>query len=409
MNLTLFDDAKADLWRPFALTRPIAEMRFGAGTLRERIEDWAGIRADGTLTRSWLGSFCEDGAPPALGRDSVPFGEDTLLVSSRFVPHDEHHGGTIGPVDQTTVLVCRDEVAGCLLPAGADAPDEAWLLDPGPLPGAPTLEVPGRMLESAWHLVEFGPTRLARDVARLGDSGVAGGLPSGAHRIGDGPVVLGADVVVEPGVVFDTTEGGVVLGDRTVVRAGARLQGPIATGSDCRLLGGAYACVSAGDRSYLRGEIEESIVLGYTNKAHDGFLGHAVVGRWVNFGALTTNSDLKSTYGTVSLGGPDGPVDTGLRKMGCLIGDHAKTAIGTLLTTGTIVSAGASIFGERAPGRWVPPFSWGSEGVACSYDLERFLGTAGVVLGRRGVESTEQVRAWLSACWQQAGTEAGVL
>jgi UDP-N-acetylglucosamine diphosphorylase/glucosamine-1-phosphate N-acetyltransferase len=409
MNLYLFDDRKADAWRPFALTRPIGELRFGALTLRERIERWAEIRATGALTRPWLTDFSETGAPPAHARDSLSESAPTLLVSSRFVPHDERSPIPLEVAGETTLLLCRDEVAGCLVPAGAELPDEAWMLDPGPLPGASTAEVPGRMLESVWQLVEFGPERLARDLARMGKGIAHADLPAGVYRMGTGPVVLSDGVVIEPGVVFDTSEGGVALGTGTVVRAGARLQGPIATGPDCRLLGGAYSGVSAGARSYLRGEVEASTTLGFVNKAHDGFLGHAVVGRWVNLGALTTNSDLKSTYGAVSLGGPDGPVATGLQKLGCLIGDHAKTAIGTLLTTGTVVGAGASIFGREAPERWAAPFSWGTGGSACSYDLERFLTTAATVLERRGVEPTEQVRSWLSACWQQAGKDAGVL
>lgn len=409
MNLFLFDDRKADQWRPFALTRPIGELRFGAQTLRERIEQWVQISAKASLTRSWLTDFSEAGAPRAQSRGGLSGGEAALLLSSRFVPHDERCPVPLDPAGGLRVFVCRDQVAGCLVPADADMPDEAWMMDPGPIDGASVVEVPGRMLESVWQLVEFGPERLARDVARIGEAHAHASLPVGAYQIGTGPVVLADGVVIEPGVVIDTTAGGVALGAGTVVQAGARLQGPIAAGLDCRFLGGHYSSVSAGARSYLRGEVEASTMLGFTNKAHDGFLGHAVVGRWVNLGALTTNSDLKNTYGAVSLGGPDGPVDTGLQKLGCLIGDHAKTAIGTLLTTGTVVGAGACLFGERAPDRWSWPFSWGTGGSACSYDLERFLDTAGVVLGRRGVEPTDQVESWLSACWGQAGKEAGAL
>jgi hypothetical protein len=191
------------------------------------------------------------------------------------------------------------------------------------------------------------------------------------------------------------------------VRTGARLAGPIATGPDCRLLGGAYSIVSAGPRCALRGELEETTAFGYMNKAHDGFIGHAVIGRWVNLGALTTNSDLKNTYGKISLGGPAGPVETDLMKIGCLLGDHVRTAIGTLLNTGTVVGAGASVFGGRMPPKWVPPFAWGADGEAVSYDLVRFVETAATVLGRRGVEADEQVRGWWSDCWQRAAGGEG--
>ena len=153
---------------------------------------------------------------------------------------------------------------------------------------------------------------------------------------------------------------GIRLDDGVEVRAGARLAGPVHAGVGSRLLGGPFDAVSAGPRCYLRGEIEETVVLGYTNKAHDGFLGHAYLGSWVNLGAMTTNSDLKNNYGSVRLGDRDGEIETGLIKLGCLIGDHVKTAIGTMLNTGTVVEAGANLFGDSRPPKWIRAFAWGA-------------------------------------------------
>ena len=403
MKLLLYDDATADGWRPFALTRPIGEVRFGAMTLRARIERWTGLRAEAALTRRWLGDFGEAGAPPARSRDETPDG-DLLLVSSRFVPDDGPLPAEILDARRPIALVSRGAVVGCRLPAGADRPDAAWLTDPGTLDGAREVAVEGRLLGGVWELVEHGPDRLARDV-EMAAAAAGGGVPEvpgGIHRLGGGPLVLGEGVRIEPGVVLDTRAGGIVLGERTSVGAGARLEGPLAVAEDGRLLGGSYALLSAGPRCTLRGELEETIAFGYVNKAHDGFIGHAVIGRWVNLGALTTNSDLKNTYGAVSLGGPDGPVDTGLMKLGCLLGDHVRTAIGTLLNTGTVVGAGANLFGDRMPPKWVPPFAWGSTGAPGSYRLEGFLDTAATVLGRRDVVADEATRAWWTACWEQA-------
>jgi len=407
VKLFLFDDRRADAWRPFALTRPIGEIRFGARTLRARIEDWTGQLASGSFTRPWLSQFSEPGSPPALPRGPAPANGDLLLMCSRFVPHDEAPFPSAAAAGAPVVFVCRDQIAGCMIPARGDAPDASWMLDPTELAAAKTIEVPGRMLDSVWNLIEFGHERLHRDVRRIAAQNDGGWSPApGVHVLGDGPVIVGQDVDLEPGVVLDTRQGGVVLGDRSEVRSGSRVAGPFVADTDCRLLGGSLAGVSAGVRSYLRGEIEETTTFGYVNKAHDGFIGHAVIGRWVNLGALTTNSDLKNTYGSVSLGDPDGPIDTGLLKLGCLLGDHVKTAIGTLFTTGTVVGAGASVFGDRSPERWVAPFSWGNRGRAGSYDVDRFLTTADRVFQRRGVEASDQVRAWLSACRQQAIDEA---
>jgi UDP-N-acetylglucosamine diphosphorylase/glucosamine-1-phosphate N-acetyltransferase len=408
VKLVVYDDGIADDWRPFSLTRPTGEVRFGATTLRERIERWAGTAADGTLTRPWLGGFTEPGAPPALPRAEAPEG-DLLLVCSRFVPEGEM---PVEPLDarRPVMLVCRGAVIGCRLPAGADRPDADWLAAPEPIPGAREVAVSGRLLGDVWQLVEFGPERLERDIAdaatarpgAVGPATAEPALPHCVHRIGEGPLLFGEGVSLEPGVLLDTRSGGIALGAGTSVRAGARLEGPIAVGENCRLLGGAYSTLSAGPRCYLRGEIEETTAFGYVNKAHDGFIGHAVIGRWVNLGALTTNSDLKNTYGEVSLGGPAAPLKTDLVKLGCLLGDHVRTAIGTLLNTGTVVGAGASLFGDRMPPKWVPPFAWGASGEAASYRLEDFLETAATVLGRRDAVADRQVREWWTACWEHA-------
>jgi len=406
VKLYLFDDRAADGWRPFSLTRPTGEVRFGSQTLRARIERWALLRATASLTRSWLADFSEHGAPSAVPRDVPLAGTGVMLMCSRFVPHDDAPSPDLTAADGPVLFICRDQIAGMLIPEGGELPDEEWMLNPIEPAGTRTVEVPGRMLDSVWDLVAFGPERLLLDVRHDAEnSDAVPNLPAGVHVLGDGPVVLGDDVTFEPGVVLDTRRGGIMLGSRSEVRTGARIEGPFAADTDCRLLGGAYVCVSAGVRSHLRGELEATTTFGFVNKAHDGFLGHSVVGRWVNLGALTTNSDLKNTYGSVTIGGPDGKVDTGLLKFGCLLGDHVKTAIGTLLTTGTVVGAGATVFGDRAPGQWVAPFAWGATGSAGSYELERFLVTAERVFRRRDVEVDQKVRSWLSDCWQQAVEE----
>lgn len=406
MKLFLFDDRAADAWQPFSLTRPTSEVRFGSLTLRARIERWAKLPATASYTRSWLADFTEPGAPPAVPRDRSPTGGGALLMCSRFVPHDDAVSPDFQTADGPVLFICRDQIAGMLIPEGGELPDSRWMLDPVEPAGSKTVEVPGRMLDSVWQLVAFGSERLLRDVQRSADGAdAAPDLPAGVYLLGDGPIVLGHDVTLEPGVVLDTRRGGIALGNRSEIRAGARIEGPFAADSDCRFLGGDYACVSAGVHSHLRGEIEATTTFGFVNKAHDGFLGHAVVGRWVNLGALTTNSDLKNTYGSVTMGSPDGKVDTGLLKFGCLLGDHVKTAIGTLLTTGTVVGAGASVFGDRSPGQWVAPFAWGATGSAGSYDLDRFLITVERVFRRRDFEVDDQVRAWLTSCWQQAVDE----
>jgi UDP-N-acetylglucosamine diphosphorylase/glucosamine-1-phosphate N-acetyltransferase len=150
--------------------------------------------------------------------------------------------------------------------------------------------------------------------------------------------------------------------------------------------------------------VESSVILGYSNKAHDGFLGHAYVGRWVNLGALTTNSDLKNNYGPVRVGGPQGPVDTGLTKVGAFLGDHVKTGIGTLLNTGTVVGAGSNIFGGLMPPLFVPPFSWGRGHELTEYRLDKFLDVARRAMARRDLELDQAAETVLRRAWEATRT-----
>ena len=410
MRLYLVDDRMADDWYPFSLTRPCSELLFGTLLLRERLERFAGRPTTAVLTRPWLESFQEGGAPEAVRRAAPSPSDERLLLSSRFVPSADarFEGRGAKPI----LLATDDQVVGCYLPSGTPGPEADWLDSPSDHPGEHSWEtrrVEGGQVDTAWRLVAENPGRLAADLAR--DAATRGGverLPEGTWKLGTEPLILGAEARVEPGVVFDTRDGPVRLADGVEVRAGCRLEGPLYVARSTVLLGGAIGSSSIGPVCRLRGEIEESVVLGYTNKAHDGFLGHSYLGRWVNLGALTANSDLKNNYGPVRLGGPDGPIDTGLTKLGCLLGDHVKTAIGTRINTGTVVGAGSNLFGDSLPPSWVGPFSWGSGAATASYDRDRFLAVARRALERRDVEFDDQTAVWLAACWDAAGRGAGV-
>lgn len=401
MKLFVFDEGLTDDWTPFALSRPAAELRFGALLQRERLERFAGRPARGLVTRSWLSSFEEPGAPPVTSIEGIDASEDRLLLSSRWVPDLEARLDRPG---RATVFRAGEAVVGAYLPEGVETPDEGWTGAPEALPTAEIREIGGSVLESVTDLVGRGAEQLARDLASLPPGKRTRGhrdLPVGVSARGPSPVWLGEGAELEPGVHLDTRRGGIWLDRNVEVRSGCRLEGPLYAGPGSRLLGGPMAAVSAGPVSHLRGELAKVTVVGHSNKAHAGFLGHACVGRWVNLGAGTTNSDLKNNYGPVRRGDPSGPVDTGLTKFGCLLGDHVKTAIGTLLPTGAVVGAGANLFGGVRSPRWVPPFAWGAD-AKTRYRREDFVEVARTVMGRRDVPWSEGTRQWLEAVWEAA-------
>ncbi|MFV1987154.1 MAG: putative sugar nucleotidyl transferase [Gemmatimonadota bacterium] len=391
----IFDDRVADGFAPFALTRPCGELLYGRWSVRQRIERAVGARVRGHVTRNWLARYTEPGAPPVTDVTAISTDSPRLFWSSRAIADPTKAS------DAPTNLWVGESLAGVTVEAGAEAPDRAWFSRPSPLPDARDVTLDGEWLTAPWDLVSGGADRLRLDLEGHLD-GQLDQTPPGVHRLGDAPFVLGDGATVEPGCLVDTRRGGVELGAGVEVRTGTRLQGPIYAGDRSKLLGGSVSGLAAGPSSYLRGELEEVITFGYCNKAHDGFLGHAVLGAWVNLGAMTTNSDLKNNYGNVRVGPPGDAVDTGLTKLGSLIGDHVKTGIGVLLNTGTVLGAGSNIFGAELPPKWVPPFSWGQGAELSGYRREAFLKTAAIVLTRRGVDADEDTLSWLAAAWDEA-------
>ena len=401
MALYLFDDARARSWTPFSTTRPAGELLFGCLLLRERAERFWGTPCTGLLADATLRGFDEAGAPPVL--DAVPVAGDEPLIffSSRAVPDLNPTPET----DETARMVIGGETVGWIVPPGGRAPAEQELLDPrASTPEAPVVEIEGRVLQQPWDLIVANGEQIRQDISAIFPESRFS-LPEGVHCSGGGRISVGHGVHLEAGVHLDATHGPIRLSDEVEVRAFTRLAGPAFVGPGTHLLGGAFREVGIGPGCRVRGEVASSVVLGYSNKAHDGYLGHSYLGKWVNLGALTTNSDLKNNYGNVRVPTATGLIDTGLLKLGCMIGDHAKTGIGTLLSTGSVVGAGSNLFGGLIPPRSVPPFTWGSGDALEEYDLDRFLEVTERTMGRRDMPLTDDARTLLIRAWEKTRSD----
>jgi UDP-N-acetylglucosamine diphosphorylase/glucosamine-1-phosphate N-acetyltransferase len=301
--------------------------------------------------------------------------------------------------ERGATLTVAGEVVGWLLPPGVPTPGLEEILLPRSRADLEHLEVEGYLLNAPWELMSRNGNQLRKDIPRYFPGFAADDIP-GSHILGSGLLSLGKNVHVEPGCIFDLRDGPIRLADGVVVRSHTRLQGPAFVGPGSSLLGGSFSEISVGPVCKVRGEVECSLILGYSNKAHDGFLGHAYLGRWVNLGALTTNSDLKNNYGPVRVGTSEGPLDTGLMKVGCFLGDHVKTGIGTMLNTGTVVGTGSNVFGGEMPPTYVPPFSWGEGHELTEFRLDKFLEVARRAMGRRGVELDTGMEALLTLAFE---------
>ena len=388
-ELYLYDDARARQFEPFALLRPAAELRAGAVLLRERWERAMGRPAAGLLCAPHLRAFTEAGAPPIV-TGTLPAG--AILANSRCAI-------SLTAAPDADVWRCAERVAAVRLtePVRMDRLEGGALaLDALATPGARTAVVEGRWIDETWHFIRDLPAQLNEDIPVLAEGMSPAAIDPGT-RTGTHPVFMAHGATVEPMVFFDLTAGPVLIGEGATVQAFTRLVGPCVVGRHSTVSGGRVATSSIGDACKVHGELSTSIILGHSNKGHDGFVGHAYLGRWVNLGAGTTTSNLKNTYGPVALWTPEGVRDTGLQYLGSLIGDYVKTGIGVRLTTGTVIGAGASIFGGTVMPNVVPPFAWGEDAPFSTYELPKFLVAAERMMMRRGIPLTDHDRARLSA------------
>jgi UDP-N-acetylglucosamine diphosphorylase/glucosamine-1-phosphate N-acetyltransferase len=371
-------------WAPFAGVRPLAELRAGVWKVRERWEAALDLETAAILGMHVEG-FHEGMEPPVHARREVR--GPAVVASAAFAPT----GAPVVLGLNTRRLVHEGKTVAWVVPA-----DSTWQ---GPTDEGEALPVDGLPLRGVFDLLTALERFLAADCLGFA-AGERDPVPAGSIVLGDPELVFCRGAVVEPGVVFDTRGGAVVLEAGVEARHGSRLEGPLYAGEKSRLLGGHLRASAFGPRSSIKGEVSNTLVLGYANKSHDGFVGHSVLGHWVNLGAMTTTSNLKNTYGEVSLEVAGQRIATGRQFLGSLIGDHAKTAIGTLLPTGTVIGAGANVFGAPNAPKYVPPLAWGSDGRERVTEAG-FLKVAERVLPRREVAFTAERRASLAATYRR--------
>ena len=206
--------------------------------------------------------------------------------------------------------------------------------------------------------------------------------PSVAIENGDN-IFIGDGSEVRAGAVLDAHSGPIIIAENSYIDIGSLIQGPVYIGPNCKINPGAKVRgnVTLGPMCKIGGEIEDVIFQGYSNKQHDGFLGHSYIGEWVNLGANTNNSDLKNNYGNIRLSIEDQVVETGKQFLGTIMGDYTRTGISTMLNTGTIVGLGANLFGEGFQDKFIPSFQWGR---GSRTELEKFLLTIENMKKRRG-------------------------
>jgi len=394
-TVILFEDEGFQLFLPLVYSRPVYELRCGIFTLRERLSAML-VRQPTAICRPHLAAVYSAGRwPLGLLAEQNPLlfvngrATDVPWLAALMAEPLNTIYVTAGPQGQPVLVGARlsPTLASAVLldmleQRVANALEELRRF-------ARVVELQAPLLAFPWDLITTNGEQIARDVPLL--SRAAGWANAADRPIERADVVVHnpAQVWLHPQarldgpLVLDARDGPIVI-DAAHVEPFSFIQGPTAIGAGA-LVGSARIRgeTTIGPVCRIGGEVEASIVQGYSNKHHDGFLGHSYLGEWVNIGAMTTNSDLKNTYGSirVALEGR-GQVDSGVLKLGCFLADHVKLGIGLHLNGGAVIGTGSNIFGVHFAPKTIPPFTWGGE-VFREYRIDSMVDVARKVMGRR--------------------------
>jgi len=401
--ICLFEDRKVVNFYPLTLTRPIYELRCGVMSLQEKIH---------TRFSQSLFFHCRDYLTRTLaqrvGKDRVNQWEkmvrsDLLLINGRvLLSGDEiplEGEEEVGIQDEDIVYARLRKKTMASFSKGSLRDIEAFLTEV--MRKIRLRQVEAKLVEFPWDLVDSNREMIRKDFEIKNRRGIEGKVDSNAHLINPGLIYIEKGATVEAGVVMDAAQGPIYIEEGVRIRPPTIVDGPSYIGRGTTIDGAKIrgGC-SIGPVCRIAGEIEESIIHGFTNKHHEGFIGHSYIGEWVNLGALTTTSDLKNTYGTVKVCIDGKEIDTGKIKVGSFMGDHTKTGIGTLLDTGCVMGVAVNLFGGGRTPRFIPSFSWGGGSEFKENRLDKVLEVARIVMERRGIQQTPSERDLLKKVYQ---------
>jgi UDP-N-acetylglucosamine diphosphorylase / glucose-1-phosphate thymidylyltransferase / UDP-N-acetylgalactosamine diphosphorylase / glucosamine-1-phosphate N-acetyltransferase / galactosamine-1-phosphate N-acetyltransferase len=413
--VVIFEDEKWVNFKPLTWTRPVCLLRTGIFHLWEKVVQAckrAGMQDFEVHihTRNYIAPtlrHCLKGKGVFVNELERVEGKSVLFVNGRLLVTPELaqqasaiEKGVAYTKDGEPIAVYLGETATATVLPALQKGEPLTGSDLQALMDAATMkrEVPeATLLRYPWQLIDHNAELISAEFPLATEGKESEGkLEQGAVIYGgdSSKVYLGKGAVVHPTVVLDVTHGPIFIGDNTIVYPPTRIEGPAYIGKGTWIVGGKIREGSnIGDVCRVGGEVEESIIHGYSNKYHDGFLGHAYVGEWVNLGALTTNSDLKDTYGSVRINiEGEGKIDAGT-KVGCFIGDQVKTSIGVLIYTGKRIGIFSHVHGvatDDVPSFTIWAKSVGAPGDAVELLLESALEIHKRVLARRKIEATPE-------------------
>lgn len=399
-NICVFEDSKFSQLFPLVYCRPVFELKCGILTLEERIKKYYSTASFHIQSRGMLVPLQKQKNKAISYNNLQELENHGCLFLNGKILIDQEFVNNVPIFGSDEIGICQEEVvyiraSGKLLKEIKDL----WTM---PL-NIETIEklkqiikvkeINVKLINYIWDAIKYNNEMLKKDYDLLSEKGkIEGFIDPLATIYGDKKNLYTAkNSRIEAGVVINLTDGPVYLDEGACVRSPSIIDGPCYIGKKSVIDGAKLRSGnSIGPVCKIAGELEESIILGYSNKHHDGFLGHAYLGEWVNLGAMTTNSDLKNNYGEIKIYVNGELVNTGEIKLGCFIGDHTKTGIGTLINTGSCFGIASNLFGgkEVLP-KFIPSFSWGDGTSFVVHNTEKAISNAKKIMLRRKVELTD--------------------
>jgi UDP-N-acetylglucosamine diphosphorylase/glucosamine-1-phosphate N-acetyltransferase len=372
MNYILFDGEYRDNLLPLTYTKPVADLRIGILTIREKWEKHLGFTTT-TITEDYLSA-----------KFPMVEMEENIMVNASFLP-------TSSLVEMISELKASEAIyqSGELIAFFSKEEEELNLDDFNKKEFSEELI----QIRHTWDLFSNNGEALEADFKLITEGRTSAPIPKTVHCMNKDRIFLEDGVEIEIGVL-NASKGPIYIGKNAQVMEGSMIRGPFAMGEHSVVKMGTkvYGPTTLGPKSKIGGEVNNVILSGYCSKGHDGYLGNAVIGEWCNLGADSNNSNLKNNYANVKIWEytQERFVDTGLQFCGLIMGDHSKCGINTMFNTGTVVGVSANIYGSNFPRNFIPSFSWGGAAGLKTYALPKAFETTKLVMNRKNENFSDE-------------------
>lgn len=391
-NILLTENGQEDNFYPFSATHCLWEIRTGALRHFEKIEAFF---AKKTLHFSGRKKHV-DSFNARFGKQNSAIEPTGLLVlDASVVPNDKFFNAVEKKLVESSIFKFRNKIVAIYInPESFNINLEYWntdyygILSETKFPGFRTVDLADiDKLEYQWDTLDLNGDEIDNDSQFFGLHFGKFYQPQfhNVNVLDAGNIILGQNARIAPSVVLDASKGKIIIGNNVTIMPQATVVGPCYIGDNTVIKIGAkiYPGCTFGEWCKIGGELENTIVHAYSNKQHEGFLGHSYIGEWVNFGADTNNSDLKNTYSSITMNLPTKQVDTGRIFLGLMCGDHTKTGINSMFTTGTVAGVCGILVKEWFLPNYIKSFSWGGKHNSPIYKFEKAVETAHIVMKRR--------------------------